>query len=149
MFLDEGVYSGTLQVPHPSKELWRKRFAEHTDSDYILLACAGEEIVGQASLHAAGKSPRRAHAMWVGMTVRDDWQGKGVGTALMRALVELADGWLNVVRLELTVFTDNAAAIALYRKFGFEIEGTHRAYALRAARYVDAHAMARIKPKRA
>ena len=39
-----------------------------------------------------------------------------------------------VLRIELTVYTDNAAAIALYRKFGFEIEGTHRAYALRDGR---------------
>ena len=38
-------------------------------------------------------------------------------------------------------------AIALYRKFGFETEGTHRCYALRAGRYVDAYAMARLKPK--
>ena len=50
------------------------------------------------------------------------------------------------LRIELIVFTDNAAAIALYRKFGFELEGTHRAYALRDGRYVDALAMARLHP---
>jgi putative acetyltransferase len=65
----------------------------------------------------------------------------------MTALLELADNWLNVIRLELTVFVDNERAIALYRKFGFEIEGTHRAYALRAGRYADTYAMARIKAK--
>ena len=146
-FLDEEAYSGTLQLPHPSKEMWRKRFAEHTDTDIILLACAGDEVVGHAGLHSAGRSPRRSHAMQLGMTVRKDWQGKGVGTTLMRAIVDLADGWLNVFRLELTVFTDNAPAIALYRRFGFELEGTHRAYALRAGRYVDAHVMARLRPK--
>ena len=62
-------------------------------------------------------------------------------------MCELADGWLNVIRLELTVYTDNQRAIALYRKFGFETEGTHKAYALRAGRYVDALAMARIRLK--
>jgi putative acetyltransferase len=81
------------------------------------------------------------------MAVPTAWQGKGVGSALMSAMCELADGWLNVFRLELTVYTDNARAIALYRKFGFEIEGTHRAYALRAGRYVDSHSMARIRAK--
>jgi putative acetyltransferase len=86
--------------------------------------------------------------MSVGMGVRDDFQGKGVGTALMAAIVDLADNWLNVFRLELTVYTDNERAIALYKKFGFQIEGTHRAYALRAGEYVDSHAMARIRPKR-
>jgi putative acetyltransferase len=63
------------------------------------------------------------------MMVRDDWQGKGVGAAIMRAVIDLADKWLNLTRIELTVFTDNEPAIALYRKFGFEIEGTLRKYA--------------------
>jgi putative acetyltransferase len=47
--------------------------------------------------------------------------------------------------IELHVYTDNAAAIALYRKFGFEHEGTHRAYALRDGRCRHA-AMARLHP---
>ena len=47
------------------------------------------------------------------------------------------------------VYADNERAIALYRKFGFEAEGTHRAYALRDGRYVDALAMARLRPKAA
>ena len=62
-------------------------------------------------------------------------------------MCELADGWLNVIRLELTVYTDNKRAIALYKKFGFAVEGTHRAYALRDGRYVDAHCMARLRSK--
>ena len=79
------------------------------------------------------------------MAVRDDWQGKGVGTALMEAVLDLADNWLNLTRVELTVYTDNAAGIALYKKFGFEIEGTHRRYAFRNGEYADAYSMARIR----
>ena len=45
------------------------------------------------------------------------------------------------------MFTDNERAIALYKRFGFEIEGTHRGYALRDGGYVDTYSMARIKPK--
>ena len=41
--------------------------------------------------------------------------------------------------------SDNAAALRLYRKFGFEIEGTHRGFALRDG-IVDAYAMARLHP---
>jgi putative acetyltransferase len=127
--------------------MWRKRLAETAEGHYMFVACAGDEVVGNAGLHPLGVSPRRTHAMMIGIAVPSEWQGKGVGTALMRTMCELADGWLNVIRLELTVFTDNERAIALYRKFGFEIEGTHRAYALRAGRYADTHSMARIRPK--
>jgi putative acetyltransferase len=147
--LDEAAYSGTLQAPFPSREMWRKRVAELPESDFMLVALVDGQVVGHAALHSTGKSPRRAHAMHLGMTVDAAWQGKGVGTALLRALMELADGWLNVFRIELTVFADNERAQALYRKFGFVLEGTHRAYALRAGSYVDACSMARIKPKTA
>lgn len=146
-FQDESVYGATLQTPFTSQERWRKHLAELTDGDYLLVACAGAEVVGHAGLHPLGKSPRRAHAMTLGLGVKDGWQGRGVGTALMAALVRLADEWLNVFRLELTVFTDNERAIALYRKFGFEQEGILRCYALRRGRYVDACFMARVRPK--
>ena len=78
------------------------------------------------------------------MAVRDDWQRRGVGSALMRAALDLADRWLNYRRLELTVYTDNVAALELYRKFGFVIEGTHRDFAFRDGLYVDAYTMARL-----
>ncbi|HXN16615.1 MAG TPA: GNAT family N-acetyltransferase [Usitatibacter sp.] len=144
-FQDESAYAGTLHTPYPSREAWRKRLAESAEGDYVLVACVGEEIVGHAGLHGVGKTPRRAHAMFIGMAVAPAWQGQGVGTALLGAIVDLADQWLNIFRLELTVFADNERALALYRQFGFEIEGTHRAYA--AGHYVDAYAMARLRPK--
>jgi L-phenylalanine/L-methionine N-acetyltransferase len=52
------------------------------------------------------------HVGSIGMAVRDDWQGKGVGTALMEAALDLADNWLNLTRIELRVYVDNAAGIA-------------------------------------
>jgi len=77
--------------------------------------------------------------------VRDDWQGKGAGTALMQAAVDLADKWLNLARLELDVYTDNEPAIRLYKKFGFVIEGTLVNYAYRDGQYVDTYTMARLR----
>jgi putative acetyltransferase len=85
--------------------------------------------------------------MHLGITVSGKWQGQGVGRRLMQELLDLADNWLNVIRIELTVFTENARAIALYQECGFEIEGTHRAYALREGRYADTYSMARVRPK--
>jgi putative acetyltransferase len=137
--------AGTLQLPLPSVESWRKRIAEAAPEDYFLVAEVNGEVVGNAGLHAAGRTARRKHAGTIGMSVRDDWQGKGIGSALMAVMIDICDNWLNYRRIELTVYTDNAAAIALYRKFGFEMEGTHREYAYRNGEYVDAHAMARVR----
>lgn len=147
IFQDHDAYAGTLQAPFPSREAWRKRIGEPPEGDFVLVAEADGQVVGNAGLHKTGSSPRRAHSMLLGIVVRRDWQGKGVGSALMHALVELADNWLPVIRIELTVFTDNERAIALYRKFGFEIEGTHKGYALRDGRYVDTYSMARVRSK--
>jgi len=63
----------------------------------------------------------------------------------MAAVVELADTWLNVQRLELEVNVDNPAGVRLYRKFGFEIEGTKRWHAFGDGRLADSHFMARLR----
>jgi putative acetyltransferase len=137
--------AGTLQMPLPSIELWRKRLSDVTATDYLLVAEVDGAVVGNLGLHAASTSPRRKHAASIGMSVHDDWHDRGVGSALMRVALDIADNWHNYLRLELTVYTDNAAALALYRKFGFVIEGTLEAYAFRDGRYVDAYTMARLR----
>jgi putative acetyltransferase len=135
--------AGTLQLPYPSPEAWAKRLSDATDGDYLLVAEIGGEVVGNLGLHPVSKSPRRRHVATLGMAVRDDVRRRGAGGALLAAAIDLADNWIGYARLELTVYTDNAAAIALYRKFGFVVEGTASQYALRDGEYVDALMMAR------
>jgi putative acetyltransferase len=146
IFAGPKVIWGTMQLPFPTAEDWRRRLAEPPPGTMQLLACVDHEPVGQLGLHSHPNFPRRAHAADIGMAVRDDWQGKGVGTRLVQAAVDLADKWLNLHRLELQVYTDNEAGIRLYQKFGFVIEGTHKDFAFRDGAYVDAHFMARIRP---
>lgn len=64
----------------------------------------------------------------------------------MKAALDLADNWLNLGRLELDVFCDNEPGVRLYRKFGFETEGTLRRLAFRDGRFVDGFLMARLRP---
>ena len=85
---------GTLQVPYTSVEFRRRRMSEVDDTLYPLAAVVDGEVVGQLTLHGITR-PRRKHAAGLGMAVRDDMQGQGVGTALMQACVDLADNWLN------------------------------------------------------
>ena len=144
---DPGVYPGLMQLPHTSAELWRERLAKPMQPpELMLLAERGGEVVGTCGLHPAHAAVRRRHVMMLGISVLPTAQGQGVGSAMMQALCDYADRWAGVLRLELTVYTDNAVAMALYQKHGFEIEGTHRAYALRDGAYVDAHSMARLHP---
>jgi putative acetyltransferase len=89
---------------------------------------------------------RRSHAVGLGISVARHAHGQGVGSALMRALTEYADQWGHILRIELTVFADNARAIALYERFGFEHEGLHRGFALRNGQYSGVLSMARLHP---
>ena len=145
LYSDESAYGGTLQLPFPSLELWKTRL-EQSDGAPRLVACCDAELVGNAGLHT-NANPRRAHAATLGIAVPSHWQGKGVGTALLAALVELADNWYGLARLELKVYSDNAPALGLYKTFGFEVEGTHRAEAMRRGVLVDALSMARIRAR--
>ena len=96
---------GTLQLPLQSVEGVRKRFFSETREErYHLVARADEEVVGYLGLKTF-IAPRRRHTGYFGMAVRDDWQGKGVGTALLPAALDLADNWLNLTRVELEVYT--------------------------------------------
>lgn len=141
-----GVVHGTMQVPWTPVER-RRSWIERTTTDpwgHLLGAELVEtgELVGNVGLHV-NANPRTRHIASLGMSVGDAWQGRGIGTALLAAALHLADDWLALRRVELEVYTDNAAGIALYERFGFEREGTLRDFAYREGTYVDALTMAR------
>jgi L-phenylalanine/L-methionine N-acetyltransferase len=138
------VVRNTLQLPYRSLESVRELLTKSEEGYHTLVAVVDGEVVGMIGLHAFSR-PRINHRGEIGMMVRDDWHGKGVGKAMMQAVMDLADKWLNLARIELTVFTDNEPAIALYRKFGFEIEGALRKHAFRDGEFADSYVMARVK----
>jgi putative acetyltransferase len=114
-----------------------------------LVALVDEEIVGFAELITYPHVPRHRHAGDINMIcVHDKMQGKGIGRALMEAMVDLADQWLQLTKLNLIVWADNESAIYLYRQFGFVIEGTMTDYVFREGDYINAHVMGCISPHR-
>ena len=150
MMSEAEVYSNLLQMPYADEDLWRQRLTDSGGPGKMELSLVAEidgELAGSAGLHPVGLAARRRHVMSLGISIAKHAQGQGVGSALMAALCDYADRWAGILRLELTVFADNERAIALYRKFGFELEGRHRAYAMRGGRYVDALFMARLHPE--
>ena len=140
------VCFGTLQMPLPSASTWRERLKNTSPGRHMLVACVDGCPVGNLGLMLES-NPRRRHVGTIGMGVHDQFAGRGVGQLLMDAALDLADNWLNLHRVELTVFSDNEAAIRLYERTGFVVEGTHGDYAFRAGQMVDAIAMARFRPR--
>jgi putative acetyltransferase len=143
IYAEPSNYTATLQLPFPSPEVWKKRLSTPSEGSFSLVACREGEILGQLSMSVMS-NPRRKHVANFGMAVKASTRRKGVGSALVKAAIELAEKWLVVRRIELEVYTDNTAAIELYKKFGFAIEGTAKYYAFRNGEFVDVHFMARV-----
>lgn len=134
----------TMQLP--SQELWlaENRVENRPPGYHRLVADLNGQVVGSIAF-GIKQNPRMRHVGHLGMMVAPDYWGLGIGSRLMAAVVDLADNWLNIKRLELEVHTDNPAAVHLYEKFGFEIEGTKRFHTYGDGRWTDTYLMARLK----
>ncbi|MFJ4193455.1 GNAT family N-acetyltransferase [Pseudomonas sp. NPDC089534] len=146
LYNDPAVGRQVLQMPFQSSEVWRQRLLADNERAVKLVALHQGAVIGNLGLEAYSRM-RRSHAASFGMAVALAWQGKGVGSRLLAAALDVADNWMNLHRVELTVYADNEAAIGLYRKFGFETEGLFRDYAVRDGQWVDTLSMARLRPK--
>ncbi len=139
-----GFRHGTLRLPFPRVEDTSRWLAGLGEAEQVLVAMVGARLAGIAWLRRL--AGRRGHVGEIGMGVHDDFTCRRVGSGLLAALLEIADDWLGLTRLELTVYTDNLAAQALYRRAGFVPEGVHRGYALRGGALVDAQFLGRLRP---
>lgn len=137
------VLDGTLALPSERIEGTRQRLGVFGPDTHSLVAVLDGQIVGMAGLHV--ESGRRRHTASVGMMVHDQFQGRGIGRKLLVALLDIADNYLGLVRVELEVFPDNARAIRLYESLGFEPEGRKRKALFRHGAHQDALLMARIR----
>ncbi|HCS42717.1 MAG TPA: GNAT family N-acetyltransferase [Pseudomonas sp.] len=144
LYNDPAITRQVLQMPFQSTEVWRKRLDPGNERHLQLVALHQGMVIGNIGLEQFSRI-RRSHAGNLGMCVAVAWQGKGVGSTLLAAALDTADNWMNLHRLELSVYADNEAAIGLYRKFGFDTEGLFRDYAVRDGVWVDTLSMARLR----
>ena len=144
LYNERAVTRQVLQMPFQSVDVWRQLLLAENERVLKLVALHQGQVIGHLGLENYSRI-RRSHAGSVGMAVAGAWQGKGVGSQLLAAALDVADNWMNLHRVELTVYADNEAAIGLYRKFGFETEGLLRDYAVRDGVWVDVLSMARLR----
>ena len=103
----------------PPEELWR-----YTHIDYVheLAMVALASVGGQAAIIAVARFVRDATGQVAdfAIVVADAWQGRGLGSQLMRSLIDAA-GLLGAKRLTGITMTTNARMLALAKRLGFEV----------------------------
>ena len=113
-----------------------QKYLETPNSRFLVAVDAAGRIIGEANLR--GSRPRALqHAVELGLSVNRDWRDQGVGSALIRHLIDWARETGIITRIELRVYARNARALHVYEKFGFELEGHRRRAIFQDGAYQD------------
>ena len=136
----EKRFMQTEVVPHTHR-YYRKRFRRPWEPNAAhLLALEDGRVVGSISIRR-DDHPATHHVATFGMFVVSSHRGRGVGSALLSEAIRWGRSY-GIERVELTVYPNNAAAIALYRRFGFVEEGRLVRHAKKSYGYEDEILMA-------
>ncbi|WP_073997940.1 GNAT family N-acetyltransferase [Anaerococcus urinomassiliensis] len=92
-----------------------------SDRSIFLVAELDKEIIGIGNI-STNKSERMKHKGMLGIIVKKKYRNKGVGSLLMKSLINFAKD-INLEIIELKVINCNKRAINLYDKFGFKKTG--------------------------
>lgn len=115
---------------------------EESENSTIFVAENNNVLVGYL-LAIGGNARRREHSAYIVIGIVEDYRGQGVGRKLFKELEQWASNH-NIQRLELTVVTRNEGGLALYKKTGFEIEGTKKQSLFIDGEFVDEFYMAKL-----
>ena len=96
-----------------------------SDNSLFLVAEVDGQIIGTLTCRGGHRLATR-HVASIGLSVARGWRRQGIGSQLMEHLIDWAESSGVVTRIELDVFAQNEPAIQLYKKYGFEVEGTRR-----------------------
>ncbi len=100
---------------------WREWDAAHL-AIARLVACEGEAIVGWAALSPVSRRSCYAGVAETSVYVRRSARGRGVGRALLEALVAAAEAE-GIWTLQGSTFAENTASLRLQQRCGFRVVG--------------------------
>lgn len=114
----------TLGLPSERRASNQSFIKGLTANDHVVVAEYDHQVVGIGSLEVL--SGKLHYYGLTAMAVHDEFQNQGIGSRLLDHLLDIADNYLGLFRLELDVVEGNARAVKLYKSRGFETEGTLR-----------------------
>lgn len=123
----------------------RHLLADGLDSQnwVVFLTEANGRVIGMIDFKRGTRQAVR-HSVALGISIASEWRNQNVGSRLMTEAMAWAKATGTVTRIELFVYADNSAAIHLYGKFGFEIEGRRRCAVCHNGQLTDDLIMARL-----
>ena len=130
-------------TPSMPSERARDFYGTLTANDHVMVGEVDGRVVGFAILGV--RDGKRRHSAWLGIAVHDEFARRGVGRALMQSLLELADKWIGLARVDLEADAGNERAIAMYRRVGFVEEGRQKKAYFSDGQFTDAVLMARLR----
>jgi ribosomal protein S18 acetylase RimI-like enzyme len=133
-----------LATVEPFSEVETRAFIEVNRSagSPLFVAVLDATVVGWCDIVRLYPFPGYEHNGRLGMGVVAGWRGRGLGGRLLDRALDSAPG-AGFQRVELEVYASNTAALALYRRRGFEIEGVKRGIRILDGRVEDVVCMAR------
>ncbi|MGL4796810.1 MAG: GNAT family N-acetyltransferase [Paraclostridium sp.] len=96
--------------------------ANTSNNSIVIVATIDDEIISIGSINST-KKDRTKHNGVLGISIRKNYWGLGLGNLIMEYLIEWSKSNGITKRIELLVREDNIRAIKLYEKYGFEREG--------------------------
>ena len=111
-----------------------------TDNQLFVVAEYNGQIIGVSNMMASQK-PRLRHIGEFGISVLKSYWGHGIGSAIIKYLIDWAKKGGVITKINLIVQQDNIKAYRLYEKLGFEKEGELRRALKVNGVYYDAYYM--------
>ena len=139
----ETTYLSFVENEYPLNVEEQKANIISTDqqpNSVMILATVEDQIIGLGTITSGNKIKAR-HCGELGIVVTEKFQGKGIGSELIRRMIEWCKSNGITTKIQLDTRKDNTMAVELYKKFGFQIEGELKNTTLIDGKYYDLYVM--------